>query len=126
MSQAVANTKQFASTTKGRDVRAVLPAPSQPPLKLRQSATKLREEKKRYKAGERVLDVEATQAKREKVAAQKFGRYFDDPNLRSRQFSDDAISEAEKVVGDFKDGPYADDAPSEPIKVKSTRTNAPE
>jgi hypothetical protein len=121
MSQSVANAKQFASTTKGKDVRSVLPTPSRPPLDLRQSAIELRKKKKLYKAGKGELDVEATQEKREKVAAQKFGRYFDDPNLRSRQFSDDAISEAEKVVGDFKDGPYADDAPSEPIKVKSER-----
>lgn len=127
MSQAVANSKQFAATTKGVDVRTVLPTPSRPPLKLRQSAIELREEKKRYKAGERVLDVKATKEKREKVAAQKFGRYFDDPNLRSRQFSDEAITEAEGVVKDFKKGPYADDeyssddAPSEPIKVKSER-----
>jgi hypothetical protein len=122
MSQAVANTKQFAATTKGRDVRSVLPTPSQPPVKLRQSATKLREEKKRYKAGERILDVEATKEKQEKVAAQKYGRYFDDPNLRSRQFSDEAITEAEGVVKDFKSGPYADDdSSSEPIKVTSER-----
>jgi hypothetical protein len=124
MSQAVANTKQFAGTTKGIDVRTVMPTPSRPPLKLRQSATELREEKKRYKAGERILDVEATKEKQEKVAAQKFGRYFDDPNLRSRQFSPEAMAEAEEVVGNFKSGPYADDVDSvdsEPIKVKSER-----
>jgi len=124
MSQSVANAKQFASTTKGKDVRSVLPTPSRPPLDLRQSAIELRKKKKLYKAGKGELDVEATQEKREKVAAQKFGRYFDDPNLRSRQFSDEAITEAEGVVRDFKKGPYADDAddaPSEPIKVKSER-----
>ena len=127
MSQSVANAKQFASTTKGIDVRSVLPTPSRPPLKLRQSAMDLREKKKLYKEGKGELDVEATKAKREKVAAQKFGRYFDDPNLRSRQFSDEAMTEAEGVVKDFKKGPYAedaynsDDAPSEPIKVKSER-----
>jgi hypothetical protein len=127
MSQSVANAKQFASTTKGKDVRSVLPTPSRPPLDLRQSAIELRKKKKLYKAGKGELDVEATQEKREKVAAQKFGRYFDDPNLRSRQFSDEAITEAEGVVKDFKKGPYAedaynsDDAPSEPIKVKSER-----
>jgi len=127
MSQSVANAKQFASTTKGKDVRSVLPTPSRPPLDLRQSASELRKKKKLYKAGKGELDVEATQEKREKVAAQKFGRYFDDPNLRSRQFSDEAITEAEGVVKDFKKGPYAedaynsDDAPSEPIKVKSER-----
>jgi hypothetical protein len=127
MSQAVANAKQFAGTTKGIDVRSVLPTPSRPPLKLRQSAMDLREQKKLHKAGKGELDVEATKEKREKVAAQKFGRYFDDPNLRSRQFSDEAMTEAEGVVKDFKKGPYADDAydaddaPSEPIKVKSER-----
>lgn len=127
MSQAVANAKQFAGTTKGIDVRSVLPTPSRPPLKLRQSAMDLREQKKLHKEGKGELDVEATKAKREKVAAQKYGRYFDDPNLRSRQFSDEAMTEAEGVVKDFKKGPYADDADSvdtvdsEPIKVKSER-----
>ena len=127
MSQAVANTKQFAATTKGKDIRTILPAPSRPPVELNQSAKELRKKKKLYKAGKGELDVEATKEKREKVAAQKYGRYFDDPNLRSRQFSDEAITEAEGVVKDFKKGPYADDeynsddAPSEPIKVKSER-----
>ncbi len=138
MSQSVANAKQFAATTKGADVKAALGGKNLP-----QSFTgvydrrtgelnkhnpyRLREAKKRYKEGKGELDVEATKAKREKVAAQKFGRYFDDPNLRSRQFSDEAMTEAEGVVKDFKKGPYAedaynsDDAPSEPIKVKSER-----
>ena len=129
MSQAVANSKQFAATTKGMDIRTVLPTPSRPPLGLRQSATELREKKKLYKAGKGEVDVEATKAKQEKIAAQKFGRYFDDPNLRSRQFSPEAMAEAEEVVGNFKNSPYADDAEvvdSEPIKVKSERINPPE
>ena len=105
MSQAVANTKQFAATTKGKDIRTVLPAPSRPPAELNQSAKELRKKKKLYKQGKGELDVEATKANREKVAAQKYGRYFDDPNLRSRQFSDEAIKEAEGVVKDFKKGP---------------------
>jgi hypothetical protein len=138
MSQAVANTKQFAATTKGADLKAALGGKSVPSSFTnvydrgtgelnKNNPYRLREAKKRYKAGKGELDVEATKAKREKVAAQKFGRYFDDPNLRSRQFSDEAMTEAEGVVKDFKKGPYAedaynsDDAPSEPIKVKSER-----
>ena len=135
MSQSVANAKQFAATTKGADVKAALGGKSVPNSFTNvydrgtgelnpHNPYRLREAKKRYKAGKGELDVEATKAKREKVAAQKFGRYFDDPNLRSRQFSDEAITEAEGVVRDFKKGPYADDAddaPSEPIKVKSER-----
>lgn len=139
MSQAVANSKQFAATTKGADVKAALGGKSVPKSftnvydrrtgKLNEhNPYRLREEKKRYKAGERILDVEATKAKREKVAAQKFGRYFDDPNLRSRQFSDEAMAEAEEVVGNFKNGPHADsfDYDETVKKVESTRINAPE
>ena len=124
MSQAVANTKQFAATTKGKDVRSVLPAPSRPPLDLRQSAIDLRKQKKLYKAGKGELDVEATQAKRDERTASRFGRYLDDTSIFSKQWTPEAMAEAEKVVNDFKRGPYADNADSvdsEPIKVKSER-----
>jgi hypothetical protein len=108
MSQSVANAKQFASTTKGKDVRSVLPTPSRPPLDLRQSAIELRKKKKLYKAGKGELDVEATQAKRDLQTAGRFGRYFDDTSIFSKQWTPEAMEEAEKVVGDFKNGPYAD------------------
>lgn len=108
MSQAVANTKQFAATTKGKDVRSVLPTPSRPPLDLRQSAIELRKKKKLYKAGKGELDVEATQAKRDWQTAGRLGRYFDDTSIFSRQWTPEAMAEAEKVVSDFKKGPYAE------------------
>jgi hypothetical protein len=128
MSQAVANTKQFAATTKGKDIRGVLPTPNRPPAKLRKSATDLREEKKRYKAGERILDVEATKEKTDQQTASRFGRYFDDTSIFSRQWTPEAMAEAEKIVGDFKAGPHADsfDYDTALKKVESTRINAPE
>ena len=57
MSQAVANAKQFAATTKGIPLRSVIPVPSQPPIKLTRSARKLREEKAAYK--EKVKDAKS-------------------------------------------------------------------
>ena len=60
MSQAVANAKQFAQSIVTRDLRSVIPVPSQPPRKLVNSAAKLREEKAAYKA---------------KIKAAKSGKY---------------------------------------------------
>ena len=118
MSQAVANTKQFAQSIKTESLPAALGGRNVPGSFTKKSTAKkpnpfnpyeLRAKRKEFKkTGKGELDVEATQALQEKIAAQKFGRYFDDPNLRSRQFSPEAMSEAEGVVKDFKDGPHAD------------------
>lgn len=131
MSQAVANTKQFAQNIKTGSLSDTLGGRNVPGSFTKKSTAKnpnpfnpyeLRAKKKQFKkTGKGEVDVEATQALQEKIAAQKFGRYFDDPSLRSRQFSPEAMAEAEGVVKDFKSGPYADDVDSEPIKVDSER-----